>query len=49
MKSNLRLDLSVDARKDFRSILRYTRQVWGERKQVEYGARLEAVMQHLTQ
>ena len=48
MKSSLRLDVSVDARRDFRSILRYTREVWGERQRNTYGARLESAMERLT-
>lgn len=49
MKSNLRLDLTDDARRDFRSILRYTRGTWGERQRDTYARRLTAAMEKLTQ
>jgi toxin ParE1/3/4 len=44
----LRLDLTDDARRDFRSILRYTRRAWGERKKDTYAVRLNDAMEYLT-
>jgi toxin ParE1/3/4 len=48
MTSSLRLALTPTARQDFRAILRYTREVWGERQRLIYGRRLDAAMDELT-
>lgn len=48
MTSSLRLELTDDARADFRSILRYTRRRWGVEQRRIYGRHLEAAMEQLT-
>jgi toxin ParE1/3/4 len=48
MTSSLRLDLTADARADFRSILRYTRKTWGADQRKKYADRLDAAMEQLT-
>ena len=45
---NFRLELSESARQDFRDILSFTLQTWGERQLVEYKRKLDAALQALT-
>jgi len=47
MKSSPSLNFSDDARRDIRSILRYTRKIWGERQRNAYAERLAATLQDL--
>ncbi|MEI2774015.1 MAG: type II toxin-antitoxin system RelE/ParE family toxin [Candidatus Competibacter sp.] len=42
---NFRLELSESARQDFRDILSFTLQTWGERQLVEYRQKLDAALQ----
>jgi toxin ParE1/3/4 len=48
MTSNLRLELTPTAERDFRGILRYTRKRWDEHQRAIYAARLTKVMDELT-
>ena len=42
---NFRLELSESARQDFRDILSFTLQTWGERQLVEYRKKLDSALQ----
>ena len=42
---NFRLELSESARQDFRDILSFTLQTWGERQLVEYRQKLDSALQ----
>ena len=46
---NFRLELSESARQDFRDILSFTLQTWGERQLVEYRKKLDAALQIITE
>ena len=48
MKSNLSLDLTDEARRDFRAILRYTRKLWGDHQRNRYAAQLDDELNRLT-
>ncbi len=46
---NFRLELSESARQDFRDILSFTLQTWGERQLVEYRKKLDGALQIITE
>ena len=48
MMSSRRLDFTDDARSDLRSILRYSRRIWGAHQGGVYAEHVDAAMQELT-
>ena len=46
---NFRLELSEPAQQDFRDILSFTLQMWGERQFVEYRSQLNGALQAITE
>lgn len=46
---NFRLELSEPAQQDFRDILSFTLQMWGERQLVEYRSKLNGALQAITE